>query len=203
MGTRTPQRWTPNLHLKRGHLPSALVRRGRPQAKLLNTLSTRPFYFPQIFPSPDADRTYLSLSVTHMHSISSTRRPGHPRPARALHLGKTGALQRCAGATVLPRRVEHALRDPREQPWLHHLVSRGTASGRVRVGPGPTAVARPPIGTGAHACMCAWTRACTCTCTRRACYGILYTCGACAVHMAHVTGAYATICHHMAPYATI
>ena len=38
--------------------------------------------------------------------------------------------------------------------------------------------------------------------TRRACYGILYTCGACAVHMAHVTGAYATICHHMPPYAT-
>ena len=39
--------------------------------------------------------------------------------------------------------------------------------------------------------------------TRRACYGILYTCGACAVHMAHVTGAYATMCHHMSPYASI
>ena len=29
------------------------------------------------------------------------------------------------------------------------------------------------------------------------------TCGACAVHMAHVTGAYATICQHVPPYATM
>ena len=140
--------------------PPPLVRRGRPKAKLLNTLNQA-----VLFSQAQMLTVLISLSHTWPHalSISSTRRPGHLRPARALHLGKTGALQRCAGATVLPRRVEHALRDPREQPWLHHLVSRATASGRVRVGPGPTAVARPPIGTGAHACMCACTRACSCT----------------------------------------
>ena len=78
---------------------------------------------------------------------ASTRRPRHARPARALHLGKTGALQRCAGATVLPRHVEHALRDPRQQPWLNHLVSRAAASGWG--GFGADSGARPH-GTGAH-----------------------------------------------------
>ena len=178
------------------------MRRGRPKAKLLN----RQHALNQavLFPQAQMLTVLISLSThTCTFSISSTRRPGHPRPARALHLGKTGALQRCAGATVLPRRVEHALRDPREQPWLHHLVSRATASGRVRVGPGPTAVARPPIGTGAHACMSACTRACSCTASRGVHAMAYYTR---AVHVrciAHVTGAYATICHHMPPYATI
>ena len=49
---------------------------------------------------------------------------------------------------------------------------------------------------------CMYTRMLMHRVTRRACYGILTR----AVHvrcMAHVTGAYATICHHMAPYATI
>ena len=52
-----------------------------------------------------------------------------------------------------------------------------------------------------HVCM--HTRMLMHRVTRRACYGILRV--TCAVHvrcMAHVTGAYATICHHMAPYAT-
>jgi hypothetical protein len=117
---------------------------------------------------------------------ASTRRPRHARPARALHLGKTGALQRCAGATVLPRHVEHALRDPRQQPWLNHLVSRAAASGWG--GFGADSGARPH-GTGAHHAHAHAHAACI----PRACGAdvmcMLYTCGAYAVHMAHVTEA--------------
>ena len=69
-----------------------------------------------------------------------------------------------------------------------------------RVGPGPTAVARPPIGTGAHACMCACTRACTCTAACMLWHTIRERCMCGAYGSRHRSVCY---CYHMPPHATV
>ena len=48
-----------------------------------------------------------------------------------------------------------------------------------------------------HVCM--YTRMLMHRVTRRACYGILYTCGACAVHGSR----HGSVCYHMPPRATV